>query len=1054
MSSHSCSQPLQQLDQTLHQPHQPQSQHPHRPNPHLVGAFWLQALFLGASALGLLPRRKKAGSVEDRQEREERIEERERAEALEINLLLASYMPWPEDDTPLSALTPWIPLSASPTQPGKSIAAVTAALAQFSAAGLKPDRWTVLSLMSCVGALPTTPSSTPTKSDLARPVIALCAWRTFADLPRSPETAATDLALLRAFVDYLANPPPFAQDLTAELLASISHLLSTSPPPSLPIPNPYPSLIASLAPIALAHNNLGALQALIARESPLDPFQKIQMSVHTLELIAADEELRNTREVVRDFGEAFADNVRQLYGCGPREWARRIRPDKVALDAEGSEPVQLSVPPAEEEEDSADGRPTQPRKRNAAHRAQLRVNLIRRGIDLLRAEFRVDVPLEDLYADATLVLLTFTPSSLAESWLLTILRSLVASRHPRLALSLFDTVPSSSLTLDHFNALLRTHHLPTSSLVFLRLLSHPTLSPTLPSFHARLISHRHNLAVEPAHNDLNLMKSLDIPRDSKAWNLLLAILARAGSDRELFRHWVRMEQAGISPDVYSWNILLGRTTRARPPPRRDADVPSRRTTRGGAGRVGSSQLRTVIRTLESTTPSPELSIPASPSSVASNTLLRSLGRWSSEVNTPHLVALTRTVLGIDLVLDADDPFDGFRNKPVPTRLEWEEEREPAVHGVRIHKSALPMKAIVLKKTEGEFKAGKVYHAVPLVELPIPIPGPGQVLVKIIAAAYNHRDVFLRQSLYPGLIFDAPGKPSVMGADCVGVVVSPSHPLSNKPVLVHSAVNWESDPDGPDGPGPFGILGAVGQTQGRGTFAEYVVVGAEDVVACPEHFVGRGMEGWSEAASFPLGGLTAYRAVFTKAKVQAGQNVLITGIGGGVAITALQYCIALGANVWVSSSSEDKIARAVKLGAKGGINYKDAAWPKTLATLLPKDRPYLDAVIDSGGGPIVNQCTRVLKNGGVVSCYGMTAGGDVSVGMGAVLKNISFVGSTMGSRAEFKKAVAFISEHKIRPVVHTVLPGLAKAEEGFEIMKQGGQFGKIVIAISTDDKRKL
>lgn len=239
-----------------------------------------------------------------------------------------------------------------------------------------------------------------------------------------------------------------------------------------------------------------------------------------------------------------------------------------------------------------------------------------------------------------------------------------------------------------------------------------------------------------------------------------------------------------------------------------------------------------------------------------------------------------------------------------------------------------MKAIVLKKTEGAFKPGQVYHAVPLVELPVPIPGPDQVLVKIIAAvssprpsaqlqltpnlqAYNHRDVFLRQSLYPGLIFDAPGKPSVMGADCAGIVVSPSHPLTNKPVIVHSAVHWESDADGPDGTEPFGILGAVSATQGRGTFAEYIVVGAKDVVACPEHFMQRGMEGWSEAAAFPLGGLTAYRcvnahsgpvsrtlirlcrAVFTKANVQSGQNVLITGIGGGVAITALQYCIALG-----------------------------------------------------------------------------------------------------------------------------------------------------------------
>lgn len=140
-------------------------------------------------------------------------------------------------------------------------------------------------------------------------------------------------------------------------------------------------------------------------------------------------------------------------------------------------------------------------------------------------------------------------------------------------------------------------------------------------------------------------------------------------------------------------------------------------------------------------------------------------------------------------------------------------------------------------------------------------------------------------------------------------------------------------------------------------------------------------------------------MFTKANVQAGQNVLITGIGGGVAIMALQYCIALGllifpcaslcisslthldmitgANVYVSSSSEEKIAKAITLGAKGGVNYKDDAWPNKLATMLGKAS--LDAVIDSGGGPIVAQCTRVLKFGGVVACFGSTSGVDASVG---------------------------------------------------------------------------
>ncbi|GAA5879895.1 hypothetical protein JCM5296_001594 [Sporobolomyces johnsonii] len=360
-----------------------------------------------------------------------------------------------------------------------------------------------------------------------------------------------------------------------------------------------------------------------------------------------------------------------------------------------------------------------------------------------------------------------------------------------------------------------------------------------------------------------------------------------------------------------------------------------------------------------------------------------------------------------------------------------------------------MKALCLLKTDGDFKPGPdVWHPVRVLELPVPTPKDG--LVRILSAGFNHRDVFQRQSLYPGTIFHtSASSPSILGADAVGVLISPSHPLHEQRVLVAPAENWLSSPLGPDVPGKqFGILGSVKQTGGRGTFAEYLAVSAEDVIACPEHLSD------SEAAAVPLGALTAYRAVFTKANVKKGDNVLITGIGGGVAILALQLCVAVGANVWVSSSSEDKIKKAVELGAKGGVNYRDATWPKTFASHLPASRPYLDAVIDSGGGPIANQVARVLKDGGVVSCYGQTSGKPVEIGMPFVLKNAEFKGSTMGSREEFFAAIRFIGEHRIQPVVDTVLDGLDDAEKGFELLKRGGQFGKIVITVAKEDKTKL
>lgn len=144
-------------------------------------------------------------------------------------------------------------------------------------------------------------------------------------------------------------------------------------------------------------------------------------------------------------------------------------------------------------------------------------------------------------------------------------------------------------------------------------------------------------------------------------------------------------------------------------------------------------------------------------------------------------------------------------------------------------------------------------------------------------------------LYPGTIFHTDAVPSILGADAVGIVTSPSHPLSGKRVLVAPAVNWLSSPLGPDVPGKqFGILGSVKQSEGRGTYAEYVAVGKDDVIECPEHLTNE------QAATVPLGCLTAYRATFTKANVKKGDNVLITGIGGGVAIQALQFCVAAGA----------------------------------------------------------------------------------------------------------------------------------------------------------------
>jgi NADPH:quinone reductase-like Zn-dependent oxidoreductase len=226
---------------------------------------------------------------------------------------------------------------------------------------------------------------------------------------------------------------------------------------------------------------------------------------------------------------------------------------------------------------------------------------------------------------------------------------------------------------------------------------------------------------------------------------------------------------------------------------------------------------------------------------------------------------------------------------------------------------------------------------------------------------------------------------------------------------------------------------------KGTFAEYTVVPRAEIFPVPEHL------SIAEAAALPLAGLTAFRATFVKANVQPGDNVLITGIGGGVALIVLKFVSSIGANAYVTSSDESKIKKAIEeLGAKGGVNYKEDEWPKKLKTLLPNDRPFLDSVIDGAGGDIVSQITKLLRPGGIISCYGMTSIPSMIFPMSAVFKNIELRGTTMGSREEFERMLNFVKERKIKPVIGGIWLGLENAPEVFEIMNKGKQFGKLVI----------
>ncbi|KAI9171009.1 alcohol dehydrogenase [Paramyrothecium foliicola] len=354
------------------------------------------------------------------------------------------------------------------------------------------------------------------------------------------------------------------------------------------------------------------------------------------------------------------------------------------------------------------------------------------------------------------------------------------------------------------------------------------------------------------------------------------------------------------------------------------------------------------------------------------------------------------------------------------------------------------RALTLQHIEGG-KPGEVYYPIQIKEVPKPSPGPHQVLVRLTAAALNHRDLFIRHHQYPAISFENP-----MLADGYGIVVEAGSSVTrsdllNKPVILSPMRGWDSDLVGPEDPRKFAIHGGVTLSE-VGTAQDYVVVHEDEVEPASDHLTP------VEGAALPLVGLTAWRALVTKSGcASAGKNILITGIGGGVALQALQFAVAFGCNVFVTSGDQAKIDKAKALGARAGFIYKKQAWEKELKADLPKDRPFLDTIIDGAGGDIVSKAVKLLRPGGSIVQYGMTVSPKMTWSMPAVLSNIELKGSTMGSRKEFKDMIAFVNKNQIRPVVSRTIKGLdnIQAIDGlFAEMEEGKQFGKLVIEIDS------
>jgi len=313
----------------------------------------------------------------------------------------------------------------------------------------------------------------------------------------------------------------------------------------------------------------------------------------------------------------------------------------------------------------------------------------------------------------------------------------------------------------------------------------------------------------------------------------------------------------------------------------------------------------------------------------------------------------------------------------------------------------------------------------ITETPAPVPVSGEAVVTIRAAALNHRDVWIKSGKYAGLKW-----PCIPGSDGAGVVATGDPAWLGREIIINPSFNW-GEREAAQGKA-FEILGLPRD----GTLAEQIAVPVSQLAAKPAHL------SWEEAAALPLAGLTAYRALFSRTQLRAGERVLITGIGGGVALFALQFAVAAGAEVWVTSSSGDKIARAVALGAKGGFDYKATGWAKAAA-----ERPGLfDVIVDSAGGEGFDSLIDLAAPGGRLVFYGATRGNPPALAMRKVFfRQLSLLGTTMGSPADWAAMVEFVIRHRIKPVVSEVFP-LNRAAEAFALMERSGQFGKIVVRL--------
>jgi NADPH:quinone reductase-like Zn-dependent oxidoreductase len=312
----------------------------------------------------------------------------------------------------------------------------------------------------------------------------------------------------------------------------------------------------------------------------------------------------------------------------------------------------------------------------------------------------------------------------------------------------------------------------------------------------------------------------------------------------------------------------------------------------------------------------------------------------------------------------------------------------------------------------------------LEEAPDPVAAPGEVLIRLRASALNHLDVWIRRGL-PSV-----PKPRILGADGAGVVEALGEGVSGLELGQRVVIN----PGVEAGDGSIHVIGE----HGDGTNAQLIAVPATNVYPIPDGL------SFEEAAAFPLVFETAYRMLVTRARLEPGEWVLLWGIGSGVSTAGLAIAKALGARTIVTSSSDDKLARARELGADATVNHADG--DVKAAVKEATGGHGADVVVEHVGEATWRTSLDVAAREGRIAVCGATSGPNPPAALHRVWwKQLTILGSTMGRKADFEGAYELVASGRARPVVDEVVP-LAEIRAAHARLEAGEQLGKIVLSI--------